>query len=74
MHSRKNQVILNEWLVFQEAKGLIDMRTILEMDGLFGIELTREGDAAPLQLTTLKWGKIGQKTSLSSDSRKSSFA
>ena len=49
------------------------MRIILETDGLFGIEVTREGDAAPLQLTTPKTGKNGQKTSPSSDSSKSSY-
>ena len=61
LHSRKNQIILNGWFVFHDAKGLIDVRSILETDRPFGLEVIREGDAAQLQLTTPKMGKKWSK-------------
>ena len=57
LHSRKNQLTLNGWLVFHDAKGLIDTRIILETDRPFGLEIMREGDAAPLQITAQKMEK-----------------
>ena len=38
-----------------------NMRTILERYRSFGLEVIREGDAAPLQLTTPKWGNMVRK-------------
>ena len=77
LHSRKNQIILNGWFVFHDAKGLIDVRPILETDRPFGLEVNREGDAAPLQLTTPKGDAAPLQLTtyllLSSDSSKCSY-